>query len=73
MLSLMAPAGTPSEIVGKLHGELQRSMQPAEVATKLTELGARREAMSVEEFSQFIATDVAKCRDLAKRTGVRME
>jgi tripartite-type tricarboxylate transporter receptor subunit TctC len=70
---IMAPAGMPPEIVGKLHGELQRIMQLPDVATKLTELGVRREAMSVEKFTQFIGTEVAKYRDVAKRTGVRME
>lgn len=70
---MVAPAGTPPEIVNKLHGELQRIMQMPDVIAKLTELGVRREAMSVDRFRQFIATELAKYRDVAKRTGVRME
>ena len=70
---IMAPPGTPQEIVTKLHGELQRIMQQPDVVAKLTELGVRREAMSIEKFAQFIGAEVAKYRDVAKRTGVRME
>jgi hypothetical protein len=39
----------------------------------MLELGVRREAMSIERFAQFIGAEVAKYRDVAKRTGVRME
>lgn len=70
---IMAPAGMPAEIVTRLHSELQRIMTLPDVTAKLTELGVRREAMSVEKFTQFIAAEVAKYRDVARRTGVRME
>ncbi len=70
---VVAPAGTPAEVVDKLHGELSRVLQTPEVAGKLTELGVRREAMSSEKFGQFIRAEVAKYREVARLTGVRME
>ena len=70
---VVAPAGTPADVVDKLHGELSRILQTTEVVGKLTELGVRREAMSSEKFGQFIRAEVAKYREVARLTGVRME
>lgn len=70
---VVAPAGTPADVVDKLHGELSRILQTTEVVGKLTELGVRREAMSSERFGQFIRAEVAKYREVARLTGVRME
>ena len=70
---VVAPAATPAAIVDKLHGELSRILQMPDVTRQLAELGVRREPMSTERFAQFVRSEDAKYRDIAKRTGVRME
>jgi tripartite-type tricarboxylate transporter receptor subunit TctC len=70
---VVAPTGTPTSIVEKLHGEISKILQMPDVIPQLAELGARREQMSVEQFAQFIRSENTKYRDIAKRTGVRME
>ncbi len=70
---IVAPANTPTPIVEKLHGELAKVLQMPDVTRQLAELGVRREQMSPEQFAQFIRSEDAKYRDIAKRTGVRME
>ena len=70
---IVAPANTPAPIIEKLHGELAKTLQMADVSRQLTELGVRREHMSPDQFAQFIRSEDAKYRDIAKRTGVRVE
>ena len=70
---IVAPASTPAPIIEKLHGELAKILQMADVSRQLAELGVRREPMTPEQFAQFIRSEDAKYRDIAKRTGVRME
>ena len=70
---IVAPASTPAPIIEKLHGELAKILQMADVSRQLAELGVRREPMSPVQFAQFIRSEDAKYRDIAKRTGVRME
>ena len=70
---IVAPASTPAPIIEKLHGELAKVLQMPDVSRQLAELGVRREPMTPEQFAQFIRSEDAKYRDIAKRTGVRME
>ena len=70
---IVAPANTPAPIIEKLHGELAKVLQMPDVSRQLAELGVRREPMTPEQFAQFIRSEDAKYRDIAKRTGVRME
>ena len=70
---VVAPAGTPQVVTGSLHGAIQRILQMPDVSRKLAELGVRGENMTPEQFGQFIRSESAKYRDIAKRTGVRLE
>ena len=70
---IVAPAGTPRDIVTKLNGEVNRILQLPDIAAKLDELGTRRNPMSPEKFGEFIRAENAKYRKVAKETGVRME
>ncbi len=70
---VVAPAGTPPAAVGALHAAIQRVLRLPEVARKLAELGVRSEAMGSEQFGAFERAESAKYRDIARRTGVRLE
>jgi tripartite-type tricarboxylate transporter receptor subunit TctC len=70
---VMAPAGTPREIVVKLNAELNRILELPDVASRLDELGTRRNRMTPEQFADFARAELEKYRAVAKQTGVRME
>jgi tripartite-type tricarboxylate transporter receptor subunit TctC len=70
---VVAPAGTPAAVTGALHSAIQRILGMPDVARKLAELGVRGQTMTTEQFSQFMRTESAKYRDIAKRTGVKLE
>lgn len=70
---VVAPAGTPAAVTVPLHQAIQRILAMPDVSRKLTELSVRSQVMTSEQFEQYMRTEVAKYRDIAKRTGVKLE
>lgn len=70
---LVAPAGTPKDIVTMLNREINRILELAEVKARLLELGAEPAAMSPEQFLDFIRSDNAKWEKLIKERGIVVE
>jgi tripartite-type tricarboxylate transporter receptor subunit TctC len=70
---VMAPAGTPPDVVQTLHDEIYRILQLPDVVPKLEELGVRRQRMSTGEFAQFIRAENDSYREIARLTGVRID
>ncbi len=70
---LMAPAGTPREVVTMLNREINRILQLPDVKSRLLELGAEPAAMSPEQFLDFIRSDNAKWDKLIKERGIVVE
>ena len=70
---VMAPAGTPPDVVQRLHDEIYRILQLPDVVPKLEELGVRRHRMSTWEFAQFIRAENDSYREIARLTGVRID
>jgi tripartite-type tricarboxylate transporter receptor subunit TctC len=56
-LALLAPAKTPSEIVGKVNAEVLRALQSVEMKERLAKLGTEPMAMSPAESNAFIARE----------------
>jgi tripartite-type tricarboxylate transporter receptor subunit TctC len=70
---VMAPAGTPGEIVTRLNAEINRILELPDVSARLDELGTRRNRMTPEQFSKFVLAELDKYRAVARKAGVRME
>ena len=70
---VVAPAGTPPDVVQTLHDEIYRILQLPDVTPKLDELGLRRQSMSTGEFAQFIRAENESYREIARLTGVRID
>ena len=70
---VMAPAGTPREIVAKLNADINKAMQVPEVRTRLENVGTQLREMSVAEFDAFMKAEVAKYAKIIKDTGVKIE
>jgi len=67
---LSVPAGTPKDVVQKLHDVVQKALAQPDVQAKLAKLGVEPANMSVEEFDRFFKDDYAATRQLAKDAGI---
>lgn len=71
--ALMAPAGTPKDVVGKLHDAAARALAKPEVAAKFASLGTDVAPMNPEELGAFIRAEIAKWARMAKDAGIKPE
>jgi tripartite-type tricarboxylate transporter receptor subunit TctC len=71
--SIMAPAGTPREIVEKLNAEINAGLNAPAMQVRLKQLGAHAQAGTPEELAAFIASETAKWQAMAKLTGITGE
>ncbi len=67
---LMAPAGTPREVVLTLNREIIRILQLPDVKARLLELGAAPANTTPEQFLEFIRGDNAKWAKLIRERGI---
>ncbi|CAO3359028.1 Bug family tripartite tricarboxylate transporter substrate binding protein [Azospirillum melinis] len=70
---ILAPAGTPPEIVHKLNSEIVKILKRPETLEKLKTLGLDLIANSPEEFSRFIVSENARWKKVADVSGAKME
>ena len=70
-VGILAPAGTPKEIVAKLNAEIVRIVNTPAVREHLAGLGVESFGNSAEQFSQVIASDIAKWGQVARRAGIQ--
>lgn len=70
---VLAPAGTPPEIVDRLYRELARIVQLPDVRRQLLAMSMEPESATPEQFAAIIRTAVARWALLAKAAGIRPE
>jgi tripartite-type tricarboxylate transporter receptor subunit TctC len=70
---LLAPAGTPREIVATLHREVVTILRTPEARERLTNIGTESVGSSPEEFAAFIKTETVKWAKVAKIAGIESE
>lgn len=70
---LLAPAGTPPEIVNKLAGAVRTGLKTPAVTKHMADIGAVPGGNSPEEFKKVIQTDLQKWGEFVKRTGIKPE
>jgi len=70
---LLAPAGTPREIVNKVQAETARILVLPEVKARLAADGADAVGNRPEEFAAYIRTEIAKWGKVAKAGGIKLE
>ena len=69
-LALLAPAGTPLEVVGRLNGALRQVLNSAEVREKFRAQAFESLITSPEEAGKFIAGEVLRFSRLIKTRGI---
>ena len=70
---VLAPAGTPRDIVVKLNAEIVRILNRPEVKKQLADQGFDTVGSTPEEFGEFIKVEIAKWAKVIKAAGIRME
>jgi tripartite-type tricarboxylate transporter receptor subunit TctC len=71
---VMAPAGTPPEIVSKLNAEIARALSAKDMRERLEKMGAEPPINNTpEHFAAFIRTEAAKYAKVVKDSGARVE
>jgi tripartite-type tricarboxylate transporter receptor subunit TctC len=71
---LMAPAGTPQEIIDKLRTEVNAVLAMPEVAQRLIAAGAGEPSITtLEEFSALIQRDHTRFVDVIRRIGLKVD
>jgi tripartite-type tricarboxylate transporter receptor subunit TctC len=70
---LLAPAGTPKEIVDLLQRSVADSLRDPAVAQRLQELGAEPVASTPDAFGRQIAGEIDKWKKVVAATGVKVE
>jgi tripartite-type tricarboxylate transporter receptor subunit TctC len=70
---LMAPAGTPKEIVMRLNAELNAGLNSPEMKERFKSLAALSRPGTPEDFRAFIVSEIPKWQAMAKLAGIKAE
>ena len=70
---LLAPAGTPKDIVDKLHAEVIKAMQTPDIKERFARQGADPVGNTPEQFTGVLQSETAKWGKVIKDSGVRLE
>jgi tripartite-type tricarboxylate transporter receptor subunit TctC len=68
---VVAPAGTPREIVAKLNAQINASLNSAELKTRLQAEGAEATPSTPEAFGKLIASEIERWRPVVKAGNVK--
>jgi len=70
---LMAPAGTPRDIIDRLNAEIAKVMQTAETRERLLAVGGEPATGTPEQAADFLRSEYARWSKLIKDAGIRAE
>jgi tripartite-type tricarboxylate transporter receptor subunit TctC len=70
---LFAPAGTPSEIIAKVHRDTLAVLQNAEVKERFSALSVDPGGGTSREFAEYVRQEIAKYDTLVKRLNIKSE
>ena len=70
---IVAPAGTPPDIVNKLHATVTRILATAEMKDRLDKAGAEVRPQTPAQFGEFIRSEKARWAKVVKESGAKFE
>ena len=70
---LMAPAGTPREIVERLNREMTKLLQDPEIRNKFINYGADISTGTSDEFARFIVSELDRYGNIIKISGAKID
>jgi len=70
---VLAPAGTPKEIVAKISAEMQRIGKDPEFVKSMLDVGAVVGTSTPEEFETFVASDYVKWQQVINKAEIKVD
>lgn len=70
---LVAPAGTPAEIVRRINADVVAILRDQAIADRILQMGAVPDPMTPDEYAAFIRSEIATFREVARAANVRLE
>lgn len=70
---VLAPAGTPSQVVSRLNVEISRILKEPEINRRLSAEGAELKGGSPEQFAAHIRTEIDKWARVIERAGISID
>ena len=70
---IMAPAGTPKAVIGRLNAEVNAALSSPELQDRFKKLAAEAKPGTSEDFTAFIVREVPKSQAMAKLASVKAE
>ncbi len=70
---IVAPAGTPVDIINRLNGDLIKALKNPEFEARLRDMGLELYGTTPEQFAKLIRDDNAKWSKVIKATGARID
>lgn len=70
---LVAPAGTPPEVLRRINADVVAILREPAIAQRLGELGMIADPGTPAEFGAFVSREVAKWREVARLANVRLD
>ena len=72
-IGIMAPAGTPPEVLDKLNATVNETLRSPQMLASLRQLGFEPDAKTPQEFAAFLKSEIAKWPPLLKAVGLKPE
>jgi tripartite-type tricarboxylate transporter receptor subunit TctC len=70
---LVAPVGTPADIINKIRDQVVAALQTPEIRKRLDDIGAEPGGMAPAQFAAFIASETAKWGKVIKDSGATID
>jgi len=70
---MLAPAGTPREIINRLNAELTKAMTASDMQPRLAQAGVEPLTSTPEEFGNFIRSEAARFDRVIREAGIKGE
>ena len=71
--AMYAPAGTPKEILARLHAETAKTLRAPENQKKLSELGLDAGGMSPDELLALMRSDIPRLGKVVRESGAKVD
>jgi tripartite-type tricarboxylate transporter receptor subunit TctC len=70
---VMAPAGTPQEVINRFNTEINRILKLPDVTEKLSSLGAEIVGTTPAAFAEYLNAEIAKWGKVARENNVKLD
>ena len=68
---VLAPAGTPREIINRLNAEIVKALNSADIKDRFAKQGVEVKTSTPEQFAEFLKSEVARWAKVVKEAGIK--